>query len=64
MHALVGERVMAPLGMTWTVPSSSRSTVVRRLIASTSAADAVDGGDVADADLVLEDQEEAADESP
>ena len=54
--------LIAPFGKTWTVPSLSRRTIVRRLIASTSPAGAVDGGDVADADLVLEDEEEAADD--
>ncbi len=54
--------LISPFGYTCTAPVSSRSTMVRRLTCSTSPPWPLIGGDVADADLIFEDEEEAGDD--
>ena len=54
--------VMVPFGNTCTAPSPSRTTIVRRLISSTMPVHAVDAREIADAHLILEDEEEARDD--
>jgi len=53
-----------PFGNTWTTPPRSRRTIVRNVMDSTSPPRAVHDGNVAHAHLVLQHQEEPADDVP
>jgi hypothetical protein len=56
--------ITVPGRKTWTTPARSRRTIVRNVIASTRPPGAVHHGDVSNAHLVLQHDEEPADHVP